>query len=234
MLNQTIGVTMIGSIQSRRLSGVLGMVALAFAAGVALADTLSDFQKAVAEEGCASIPYTSLRSECNASQAKVNEYCKGGMGEISCSSIGALSGIRSNIAGIQSKLKALEGDRKALEKKLAGATDSSQKSAIQKEIATIDRSAADLEAKVGELETRADKDLAVIEQRLTVAQGCVQHRKTVQDIFQQASTKAAAETDDEVEALAEQLIAMWTEERPGHLKTISDYEGAVRICQDKL
>lgn len=223
-----------GSVHSRRLSGVLGMVALTFAAGVALADTLSDFQKAVAEEGCASIPYTSLRGECNASQAKVNEYCKGGMGEISCKSIGALSGIRSSVAGIQSKLKSLEADRKDKEKKLAATTDASQKSTIQKEIAALDKSIADLEAKVDTLEAQADRDRAMIEQRLTVAQGCVQHRKTVQDIFQQASTKAAAETDDEVEALAEQLIAMWDEERAGHLKTISDYEGAVRICQDKL
>lgn len=221
-------------IRNVRDLGVLGLLVALCAAGVAVADTLSEFQKAVEEEGCTSIPYTSLRSECNASQAKVNEYCKGRMGEISCSSIGALSGIRSNIAGIQSKLKSLEGDRKALEKKLSATTDSNQKSAIQKEIAAIDKSAADLEAKVATLEAQADKDRAVIERRLAVAQGCVQHRKTVQDIFQQASTKAAAETDDEVEVLAEQLIAMWAEERPGHLKTIGDYEGAVRICQDKL
>lgn len=225
---------MIRIIKGQSLLGLLAMAGVTFAADAALADTLSDFQKAVEEEGCTSIPYTSLRSECNASQTKVNEYCKGGMGEISCKSIGALSGIRSSVAGIQSKLKSLEADRKALEKTLAAATDSSQKSSLQKEIAATDKSISDLESKISTLEAQADKDRAVIEQRLGVAHGCVQHRKTVQDIFQQASTKAAAETDDEVEALADQLITMWEEERAGHLKTISDYEGAVRICQEKL
>lgn len=206
----------------------------AVALGVAFADTLSEFQSAASQEGCASIPYTTLRSECNSTQAKVNQWCKGDMGEISCKSIGALSGIRSNIAGIQSKLKSLQTSRKDLERKLSSTSDATLKKSIQTEIGNIDKSIADLEGKIEALEAQAEKDRAVITKRIEVAQACVQHRKSVQALFQEAATKASAETDDEVEALAEQLVAQWEEERDSHLIAIRNYEGAVATCQGKL
>lgn len=201
---------------------------------MALADTLSDFQTAAAQKGCASIPYTSVRSECGHAQERVDQWCKGDMGEISCKSIGALSGIRNNIAGIQSKLKSLESTRKSLDKQLSATSDAAQKKTIQADIKETDEQIDDLEAKIAALEAQITKDTGLINQRIEIGQGCVQARKDVQSYFLEARTKASAETDDHVEAIATQLIAYWDRERDNHAVPIRNYEAAVKICQDRL
>lgn len=220
-------------VQAYPAAALAAFLLLGFSAR-AHADTLGDFQDAAAQKGCASIPYTSVRSECGNAQDRVNQWCKGGMGEISCKSIGALSGVRTNIAGIRSKLGSLESSRKGLEKQLSSTSDAAQKKTIQTDIKEIDEDIYDLEGKIAALEGQIAKDTAVINQRIEIGQGCVQARKDVQTLFLEARTKASTETDDDVEVIATQLIAYWDKERDIHAIPIRDYEGAVKLCQDRL
>ena len=69
---------------TRILSQIIGVL-FVLAGHVANADKLSDFQEAVKNEGCNSIPYSDYRSTCQSQQSSVHEWCDGGRGPVSCS-----------------------------------------------------------------------------------------------------------------------------------------------------
>jgi len=53
-----------------------------------LADKLSDFQEAVRNRGCESVPYSDYRSTCSSQQSHVHDWCDGNRGPVSCGSEG--------------------------------------------------------------------------------------------------------------------------------------------------
>ncbi len=55
-------------------------------ARLAFADKLSDFQEAVKNKGCDSIPYGDYRSTCSSQQSYVHEWCDGSRGPVTCGS----------------------------------------------------------------------------------------------------------------------------------------------------
>jgi hypothetical protein len=64
------------------------LFAVGVGADVASADKLSDFQEAVKNNGCDSIPYNDYRSTCALQQSYVHEWCDGSRGPVTCGSEG--------------------------------------------------------------------------------------------------------------------------------------------------
>lgn len=65
---------------------ILGAASFVLGISVAIADKLSDFQTAVGNDGCDSIPYGDLRTTCGQQQQYVHPYCDGANGPVTCGS----------------------------------------------------------------------------------------------------------------------------------------------------
>lgn len=207
-------------------------LALTLVGGAALADTLSDFQYAARQIGCASIPYSDLRSACVNSQRDVDDYCKS-RGKIGCDDLGSVPGLNKSIEGIESKIRSLQSTRKSKEREISSA-DAARKKALEADLEEIDEQIADLQAKIVTMQDQSGVASAEINRRIEVIKGCVQARVDVQDIFDKASTKAAAETDAGVVPLATQLRDAWAESGRTHAEAVSSYQAAQAKCQQRL
>lgn len=73
------------------------VVLLAVGGRVALADKLSDFQEAVKNEGCKSVPYSDYRSTCESQQSRVHEWCDGSRGPVTCGSEGITRQLKESV-----------------------------------------------------------------------------------------------------------------------------------------
>lgn len=201
--------------------------------GVAVADTLSDYQYAVRQTGCASLPYSDLKSACVNRQRDVDDFCKG-RGRIGCDDLGSVPGLNKNIAGIESKLTELQRERKDQERALASTSDAAKKCTVETEIKEIDQQIADLQSKIATLREQAKVATDEIERRIEIVKSCVAAREDVQKIFDKASTQAAAETDADVIPLASQLRDDWTESGRTHDEAVTSYQAALFKCQQRL
>src|SRR5438105_4996573 len=92
----------------------------------AWADKLDDFKDAVAREGCDSIPYSDVRSNCRSQQDDVHPWCDGSKGPITCDP-GGTRDLRSKLEREQRELDALKDKRRDLEDKRSRAADDAEK-----------------------------------------------------------------------------------------------------------
>lgn len=201
-------------------------------AAVAVADTLSDFQYAARQKGCASIPYSDLQSQCVNTQRKVDDWCKS-RGKIGCDDLGSVPGLNKSIEGIEARIKSLQGNKKTKERELTSA-DSAKKKTIEAELEDIDAEIANLTGRIATLRAQAEQATTEISRRIEIVKGCVQYRTDVQDIFDKVSAQAAAEKDADVIPVARQLIDYWQDEHDGHETAIRDYTTAQQKCEDRL
>jgi chromosome segregation ATPase len=227
---------------SHRLGSALGLLLLL--AGTAFADDLPSFQAADAagDEGCATIPYSSLRSRCAYKQDNVNDSCK--VEKRSCTNL-TVKKIQDNIDGMISKIEKLTGEkerlkseREANKSKLSGAGDDSDKRDLENKIKQAEDRIYEIDKQVYEISNRIDQMKKDIEnnkytarERISIGEKCRDTRNEVQGVFADAKNKAQSESDPQIKAIAARLIARWDRSTASHEQEIRNVIDVIDDCK---
>lgn len=205
---------------------VFGVITLG---GVVIAASLDDFKAAVDQKGCASIPYSDIRDSCKSNSEKVQEYCKGGRGPITCDDLDP-AGLKKQIENVKQKIEDLKQRKRDLEDKKSHSTDDNEQKDLESQIEAVADQLEKLESKLEEWKDQLDKEQHQIRDRIDIGRQCLGYRKAVRDNFLDAKSKAKDESDPDIKPLAEKLIKHWEDGEEGHKKAIELTDRAIEKC----
>jgi hypothetical protein len=201
-------------------------------ASSALADKLSDFKEAVGKEGCESIVYSDLKSNCSSEQGNVHDYCDGPRGPVGCGSESITRQLKGNIDKEKKNIEELKDRKSKLETDRNRATDDNEKNRLSKEIEQVEKDIYEagkrLDQAVNDLDTRRK----LVDDSIYNIGKCLDYRRSVMNVFAYAQDKVRGETDPDIVPLARQLRDKWEESKRGHGIAITDKENALKICKD--
>ena len=210
---------------------------IALSASMAFADKLSDFKDAVAaanaNEGCKSIPYSDLRSNCTSEGSQVHDWCDGSKGPVTCVSEditrqvkNAVEKERKNVQDLKEKKSKLEDDR-------SRASNDDEKSKITKEIEQVERDIYDAGKRVEQAEKDLDARRKLVEDAIYNLDRCISYRRAVMNVFAAALDKVRNEDETpEIKDLARQLRDKYEEAKPGHETQITGRSNALATCKN--
>jgi chromosome segregation ATPase len=216
-------------------------------AGLATADSLQAFQAADAagDQGCVTIPYSSLRSRCEYKQSNVNDNCK--VEKRSCRDL-TVKKIQDNIDGMTGKVEKLNREKETLKSerdsnksKLSSAKDDSEKRDLENKIKDAENRIYELEKQVSELSNRMDQMKKDIEnnkytarERISIGEKCRDHRIEVQGVFADARSKAQGESDPQIKPIAARLVSRWDNSTRSHEQEIRNVIDVIDDCKKTL
>jgi seryl-tRNA synthetase len=199
--------------------------------GVAIAASLDDFKEAVEQKGCTSIPYEDIRDSCKSNSEKVQEYCKGGRGPMTCDDLDP-AGLTKQIENVKQKLEDLKQKKSDLEDKKSHSSDENEQKDLEAQIEAIADQIEKLESKLDEWKDKLEKEQDQINDRIDVGEQCLSYRKAVRDNFVDAKSKAKDESDPDIKPLAEKLVDKWEKGEEGHAKAIELANRAIEKCKE--
>jgi len=219
---------------------VFAVWGLCVGANTANAATLADFQKAVGSGGCDSIPYDSLRQNCEGTQRAVDNDCTK---KYSCDEFDP-QGVQVNIENVQKKIADLNAKRSDLAKlrdelksKLSAASDDSEKRSLEDQIKRTeyeDESAKneiyEYNKKTDDWKRQLDNERKEINDRIYYGKRCVSARAEMQKIFGQAYYNAEHESEPSITAEADKLLPRWAEGQKSHGDELGRVQTAVEKC----
>lgn len=203
--------------------------ALVSFATMARADKVDDFKDAVSKEGCESIPYGDLQSNCKSQQSDVHSWCDGGRGDTRCVK-GVTNKIQAQISTEQRNLNELQEKRRNLADQRSNATDDQDKERLTSEIEALDKEIEEsqkrLESFQHDLEARKDQ----IDKVTETINKCIDYRTAVMNVFAYATDKVRGESDDVLKPYIDQLKEKWANEKEGHEQQIQNRHSSLDTC----
>jgi len=211
----------------------------------ARAASLTEFQQAANNKGCASIPYSDLQQKCVNKQPEVDRFCK--QSAYSCDEFDP-TGLKRNIEGLKGKNESLNEKRSELSKlrdqlkdKLSSASSDSDKRDLESKISQAgheDDSAKDEiyenNKKIDDWQRKLESERTQINDRIYNGKNCISARVDMQKIFGEAYSNADHETDPGVVVEAKKLLPYWTDEQKRHNEALGNAQTAVEKCSRML
>lgn len=208
--------------------GVLGL-----GASLAFADKLSDFQEAVKNKGCDSIPYSDYRSTCSSQQSYVHEWCDGRRGPVTCGSEGITRQLKDAVEKAKRDVETAKNNKEKADRKRSqsGLSDSDKRAAEDE----YKKASDDLDAANKRLE-QANRDLEargkLVNEAIYTLEKCIDYRRAVMNVFASAIDRVRNESDPpEIVPLARQLRDKWEAGKPGHEEQITARTNALNTCK---
>lgn len=206
--------------------GVLG-------AHVAFADKLSDFQEAVKNTGCNSIPYSDYRSTCTSQQSYVHEWCDGSRGPVTCGSENITRQLKDAVEKAKRDVDTAKDNKDKADRKRSqsGLSDSDKRAAEDE----YKKASDDLDAANKRLE-QANRDLEargkLVNEAIYNLEKCIDYRRAVMNVFASAIDRVRNENDPpEIVPLARQLRDKWEAGKSGHEEQITARNNALDKCK---
>lgn len=210
----------------KRVSWCVLLPGLALSGAVAAA-TLEDFKEAVSKQGCESIPYESIRYDCD--DRDVNEWCKNSSRKISCDGLDPRS-IKTKIDNVNQKIANLKRERDELSSKANRATDEKESQSFEDRARARQNEIYELENKIERWESDLSSEKWAIDDRKYNGERCVAAREVIVKAFSDAKARAKSESDPLIKPYAERLISKWEAGEPGHATSIQNYKKSVEKC----
>lgn len=189
--------------------------------------SLDDWKAAQGKEGCESIPYSSYRQQCKENSDDVEKYCKGD--PWSCEKL-QTKALRENMAGISGYISRLEEEKKRLDSQKSSAGSNEEKSDLEKRIREVQDKVDEKTKTLKEMQDNLDDDLREIENRLNIGNQCKKARDNVQQVFSKAADDADRETDQDIKAIASQLITYWKKVAAEHKEAFDNTDRGIDKC----
>jgi len=200
-------------------------------AQVANADNLQSFKDAEREKGCASLPYSSLRGNCKSKQEGVEQWCKHEKRQ--CRDLGT-RGLLDAIDGMTRKVESLKSDKDSLSSKKAHAKDDSEKRDLENKITDVEKQIYELNGRMDAHKRQVDENKTNIRDRIYRGERCRDHRRDVQEVFKDATSRAKSESDPEIKPLAQKLLDRWDESTRSHEGEIDTVKQIIEDCRECL
>jgi chromosome segregation ATPase len=212
---------------------LLTIFAATIMAGVAMAQSASDFQAAAGKEGCASIPYSNLRDDCEDEQDEVDDWCKSSEKKWSCDKFDP-EGLEKQIASVKRKTEDLKREKGSLESKKSGARDDKERRELEGKIIALSKEIKKYEEMINEWQKKLEEEKKEIKARISVGEQCLRHREGVQKIFDDAKRKAEGERDAAIKPHAQRVVEKYKAGEVRHRQAINDAKRAISNCKDML
>lgn len=210
------------------------------------ADNLQAFKAADGERGgCASIPYSSLRSSCRSKQDGVNDSCK--IEGRTCKNthlkpqLEAMEGMKGKLEQLATEREKRKEELSALKSKLSNAKDDNEKRDLEGRIREVESKVAEIEKSSGEVSTRMQEKAKSIEdqrteirRRLEISETCARLRADVTGLFRDAISKANGEGDAEIKPLAQSLMRKWQISIDEHKIETDGAAEVAEVCRKTL
>lgn len=206
------------------------LIALALCIHVAEADKLSDFRDAVSQEGCDSIPYGDLRSNCRSQQNEVHPWCDGDRGPVSCD-VNGTRDLQGKVEREQRNLDALKDRRRDIDDKRSHAADDAEKAKWTAELESIDREIEASQKRIDGLRDDFSKRKDFVDNAIYTLNKCIDSRVAVMNVFAYATDKVRGENDEDIKPYAQQLRDKYPVHISGHQTQIDSRKNALEICK---
>jgi hypothetical protein len=213
--------------------GLIAVAALLADAAVA-ADKVDDFREASKNKGCASIPYSSLQSNCKDQQQYVHEWCDGARGPVSCDA-GVTKTLRDQLSNEETNYRGLKDKRSDLDNKRSRSSDSNEKSSLSSSIDAVDKLIDASSRKIDGLKNDLSKRKDLIDKTIETVGKCIDYRTAVMNVFADALNKVRSEMDDlSVKRYAESIRNGFEESKSGHVEQITARENTIKACKNEI
>ena len=234
--------------------GMAALASLLILHAGAEAQTVADFKSASEQEGCKSVPYPTKRSECEALQDKITDYCKTDV--IDCDDlVTKKTDLKTSIETHQRRIAELENKKAPLvhDRDAQPSDQVDQIRAYEEKIKAVDEDIADVKDALDDLIEDfngfdRDNRVEVAHER---AQQCFEYRTKsnkffadlIEDLYDEptktlGSTPAEGVDYDaakrELEAYAVKIIDGIKRETPTHETAAKDAEGRIKNCKAVL
>ncbi|HWU85697.1 MAG TPA: hypothetical protein VN253_00375 [Kofleriaceae bacterium] len=181
-------------------------------------------------EGCESIPYGDLRSNCRSQQSDVHPWCDGDRGPVSCDS-GGTRDLRAKLEKEQRNLETLKDKRRDFEDKRSRAADDGEKTKWTMEIEAVDRDIEASKKRIDDLKADLDKRKDFVEKAIYTLNKCIDYRRAVMNIFAYATDKVRGENEPDIKPYAEKLRDKYPQHISGHEIQITSRMNALENCK---
>ena len=200
-------------------------------AQTARGDSVQSFKEVEHKEGCASIPYSSLRGSCRSKQEGVDEWCK--HERRSCAELGTRGPLEA-IEGMSRKVESLKSEKESLGSRKSSATDEGEKRDLENKIAEIERQMYEIVKRSENHKNRVDENKTNIKERVYRGERCRDHRREVQEVFKDATSRAKSESDPEIKAIAQKLLERWERTSVPHELEIESVKKTIEECRARF
>ncbi|HEX3280957.1 MAG TPA: hypothetical protein VHR36_06965 [Pyrinomonadaceae bacterium] len=178
--------------------------------------------------GCESIPYSNYRDRCQRQSDLVEEFCK--TETWSCKGLETRA-LRENIKGLAEKIESLKSEKDRLSSQRSSASSDSEKSDLDKKISDLEKEIYDKSKELDYMKKSLETDISDIDIRLYKGGKCLDARTEVQNAFKDASSSANSENDNEIRAIAKQLIDYWSRKRDDHDQAFRNTKEGLEYCK---
>jgi hypothetical protein len=218
---------------ARFLLALFALGVLTPGARKAFADKLSDFQDAVKNNGCDSIPYSDYRSTCQSQQSSVHEWCDGGRGPVTCVRESITRELKDAVEKAKRDVETAKDTKDKADRKRSqsGLSDSDKRAAEDE----YKKASDNLDAATKQLE-QANRDLEgrgkLVNEAIYNLEKCIDYRRAVMNAFASAIDRVRNENDPPaIVPLARQLRDKWESGKPGHEEQITARKNALDTCK---
>jgi DNA repair exonuclease SbcCD ATPase subunit len=181
------------------------------------------------KKGCTSIPYADLQDKCQRKQNEVNKWCKPDE-RWNCAEVDPKK-IQEAIHMLKKERDELKSEKEELERKKPSVTEDSQKREIEDKIKGIENKLYELERTRGVLEKQVSEASKTVNDRMYVGKACLDARPSVQEVYNDAKSRANGEHDPDIAPLAKRLIEYWEAGEQKHKQAIDDTKTGVEDCE---
>lgn len=178
------------------------------------AQTLDEYKSAADKKGCDSIPFSTLRSNCNDSEREKDKWCYEEKWKCERDTEGLVSSING------------------MKKKLADLNDQRYHASSDDERSKIDNEIKDISDRRDKFLRQLEDERKDISERVERGKKCLEARKKTQEIFKDAITQAKNESDQDKKPYAEKLVSYWESERSRHDDEIEKVSKGIEKCEE--
>lgn len=218
----------------------LVVLAMMFASSsLVFADKVDDFREAVKaarnDEGCKSIPYSDLQSNCVDQGRPMHDYCDGKKGSVTCDREGITRGLKNNLEREERNLDELKRKRAELDNKKSRAADDNEKNKVQTEIDQVDNEIKTADRAIEAAKNELEKRKTLVNDAIYNLERCIDHRQSVANTFVAAAGRVRGEDDTATLALyARELKEYYDKTKPGHDLAITYKKNALSTCRSEM
>lgn len=197
------------------------------------ADKLDDFKDAASKQGCESIPYSDLQSNCRSQQGEVHDWCDGSRGPITCE-VGVTKDLQSRLEKEQRNRNDLKDKRRDLDDKRSHASDDKEKSRLTSEIESVDKEIEASSKRIDDLKSDLGKRKDLVEKTKYTLNKCIDYRRAVMNVFAYALDKVRGENDPNIKPYAEKLREKYESSKSGHEEQITNKNNSLETCTKEM
>jgi hypothetical protein len=194
---------------------------------------LQDFQAAAnVDRGCDTIPYDSLKRNCQDQGKNVHEWCDGGRGPVKCES-GVTAALVQSLVQEHKNEDRLQAQRRDLDDKRNHTDINDEKSKYQQQIEAADKEIEASRRKMDEITRNTSNRKDLVDKTIDTINKCIDYRQATMNVFGDALDKVRQENEPDIKPLAVTLKGKYQDEKEGHQTQITDKENSIKTCKDE-